>query len=338
MPIPEPQVPFIDQVHEISKVQLDKPVTDFRAWTMDTLDPDTTITYLSDDALKEVRALAKFIDENPLPVLQRAPDHVETPALAAAMDIIATRLSEGPGFGVIDRLPMDDMSIDTAKAVYWTMTRMIGRPVAQKWDGTILYDVHDSGKKGYGVRRSVTNDELVFHTDNGFNVVLPDTVGLLCINQSKEGGISRFCSLYSMHNQLLEKFPKALDRLYQPVLFDRQAEHADGDPKIMRAPVFNWDGNILSIRPNIAYIRKGYELAGIDVDAELDDALSALLEVAKGSDLWVQMRMERGQLQFLNNRGVVHYRSAFTDYDEPERKRRLIRIWCRNDGRPTYNG
>lgn len=338
MMMPDPQIPFVDQVHEISEVQLDRPITDFRAWTLDTLDPDTTITYLSDKAVEEARALARFIEDNPLPLLQRAPGHIETPALEAAMGIIGTRLREGPGFGVIDRLPMDDMSIETAKAIYWTMTQMIGRPVAQKWDGTMLNDIRDAGNRGYGVRRSVTNEELVFHTDNGFNLVLPDTVGLLCINQSKEGGVSRFCSLYSMHNRLLEKYPRELDRLYQPVLFTRHAEHAEDEPKIMRAPVFSWDGHILSIRPNVNYIRQGYELAGLDVDPALDDALAALGEVADEADLWVEMRMEPGQLQYLNNRGVVHYRSAFTDYDEPERKRLLIRVWCRDEGRPTYNG
>jgi len=338
MVMPEPKVPFVDQVHEISKVQLKEPITDFRAWTLDTLDPDTTITYLSDDALDDVQALARFIEDNPLPLLLHDPGHVDIPALKAAMGMIGKRLREGPGFGVIDRLPLDDFDIETAKAIYWTMTRMIGRPVAQKWDGTMLNDVRDAGKRGYGVRRSVTNEELVFHTDNGFNLVLPDSVGLLCIHQAKEGGVSRFCSLYSMHNRLLEKYPRELDRLYQPVLFTRHAEHAEDEPKIMRAPVFHWDGNILSIRPNVNYIRQGYELAGLDVDPELDDALGVLGEVAEEPDLWVQMRMERGQLQFLNNRGVVHYRSAFTDFDEPERKRHLIRIWCREEGRPTYNG
>ena len=336
--MPEPHVPFVDQIHEISKERLNKPIADFRAWTLDTLDPDTTITYLSDEAVDEARALARFIDDNPLPVLQRAPGHVDTPALAAAMEIIGARLKDGPGFGVIDRLPMEAMSIETATAVYWIMTRMIGRPVAQKWDGTMLNDVRDAGKRGYGVRRSVTNEELVFHTDNGFNLVLPDTVGLLCINQAKDGGVSRFASLYSMHNRLLEKFPKALDRLYRPVLFTRHAEHAEGEPKIMRAPVFHWDGRILSIRPNVNYIREGYDLAGLKVDAELDEALAALAAIAEEPDLWVEMRMERGQLQYLNNRGVVHYRSAFTDFEEPERKRHLIRVWCREAGRPTYNG
>ena len=35
---------------------------------------------------------------------------------------------------------------------------MFERPVAQKWDGTMIYDVRDTGKKpGNGVRPDITN-------------------------------------------------------------------------------------------------------------------------------------------------------------------------------------
>ena len=44
---------------------------------------------------------------------------------------------------------------------------LLGRQVTQKWDGTMIYDVRDTGRAyGYGVRGSVTNIELSFHTDN----------------------------------------------------------------------------------------------------------------------------------------------------------------------------
>ena len=244
-----------------------------------------------------------------------------------------------PGIGTVDRLPVDDLGIDMAKSIYWILGQMIGRPVAQRWDGTMIFDVADLDRgEGVGIRDSTTNAELLYHTDNGFNVTLPDTVSLLCVRQERTGGISRFASIYSLHNRLLERYPDHLKRLYAPVLFDRKGEHASGEPKVLRAPVFQWDGDRLTIRPNAVYVRQGYELAEIDMDEALVDALDALAEIAGDTDLWVEMRMERGQLQYLANRQVVHYRSAFTDYDEPERKRRMTRIWYRDAGRPTYNG
>lgn len=206
----------------------------------------------------------------------------------------------------------------------------------------MLYDVIDirknSGKVDCGLRGSLTNDELLFHTDNGFNVTLPDAVSLLCINQAKEGGVSRFASVYSLHNRLLERCPKQLKRLYQPTLFNRNMEHAEDEPKLLRTSIFSWDGERLKARPNPFYVRQAYEMASIKVDNELTEAIEALLEVAKDADLWVEMQMERGQMQFLNNRQVLHYRSSYIDYDEPERQRHAVRMWCQNSGRQMYNG
>ena len=48
--------------------------------------------------------------------------------------------------------------------------------------------------------------------------------------------------------------------------------------------------------------------------------------------------MQRGQIQYLNNHEVGHYRSAFEDFDEPERKRHLYRLWHRETGSTSYDG
>ncbi len=336
--IPEPQTQFVDLPEEYANPPLGAQIDDARAWTLDTLDPSECIVTLNDAQQAELLVVAQELTDNPLPDLMRSPDHIEMPGLGAAMKKIG-RLLNGPGLGVIDRLPVDKIGPDMARTIYWIMGQLIGRPVAQRWDGSMAFDVANAGRKpGAGTRDSMTNLELLFHTDNGFNITLPDTVSLLCINQAREGGVSRFASLYSLHNRFLERYPEHLKRLYRPVLFDRKGEHADGEPKVLRAPVFQWDGVRLTARPNAVYIRQGYELAEMEMDAALSDALDALVEVAADADLWVEMRMERGQLQYLNNRQVVHYRSAFVDYDEVDRKRRVVRVWYRQAGHPTYNG
>jgi len=48
--------------------------------------------------------------------------------------------------------------------------------------------------------------------------------------------------------------------------------------------------------------------------------------------------LERGHLQFVNNRELVHRRRAFHDYDEPIRKRLLMRLWRRDAGGIGYHG
>ena len=91
-------------------------------------------------------------------------------------------LDDGIGFAVLDRLPLDSLSVDEAKSVYWVLGQLLSSPVATKWDGTMLYDVTDTGAAHeYGVRGADTNVELVFHNDNGYGTAVPDYVSLMCL-------------------------------------------------------------------------------------------------------------------------------------------------------------
>jgi alpha-ketoglutarate-dependent taurine dioxygenase len=79
-------------------------------------------------------------------------------------------------------------------------------------------------------------------------------------------------------------------------------------------------------RANSSLVRKGYEVAGVAIDSALKDALDAIDAVCTATDLWYEAALQRGQVQYLNNHEVGHYRSAFEDFDEPERKRHLYRL------------
>lgn len=42
-----------------------------------------------------------------------------------------------------------------------------------------------------------------------------------------------------------------------------------------------------------------------------------------------------GDIQLINNHTILHARTAFTDWDDPEKRRHLFRIWlCPPVGRP----
>ena len=85
-------------------------------------------------------------------------------------------------------------------------------------------------------------------------------------------------------------------------------------------------------------MRKGYEVAALEMDHELKAALDAVDEVCSAEDIWFEAPLARGQMQYLNNHEVGHYRSAFEDYDEPDRKRLLYRLWHRESGSVAYDG
>ncbi|MDH3636666.1 MAG: TauD/TfdA family dioxygenase [Gammaproteobacteria bacterium] len=330
-------VTYLDCSNETCEIR--QPASDRLVWLADDIKSSDYLIEVPGEALAEIEGLVKFFTDNPLPLLQRKLDELELPVCRTLMKRMKSILDDGVGFAVLDRLPMDDYPIDTLLEVYWVLGQCIGRPVAQKWDGRMIYDVSDTGQKyAYGTRGSYTSVELNFHTDNAFARMVPDFVGLLCRHPAKTGGVSRFCSLYSVHQRMFERYPDELARLYQPVLFDRQKEHCDGAAPVCLAPYFSWRNGRMFARANASLIRKGYEVASESMDKALARALEAIDEVCAAEDLWFEAPLERGQIQYLNNHEVGHYRSAFEDYDEPGRKRHLYRLWHRQAGSTSYDG
>ena len=333
------EVNRIDLSHEETPVPEHALGAGGRAWTAREIDPAGCILSLDGACQAELTAAVRQMRANPLPLLLRAPGDFALEALRSFMADVKARLDGRPGVTVVDALPLDDLDPEEAKALFWVLGQHLGRPVAQKWDGTMLYDVRDTGQAyGYGVRGSYTNVELVFHTDNAFGCAPPDYVGLLCLRPAVSGGVSRFCSLYAVHDRLMAEHPELLGRLYRSMLWDRQAEHAQNAPKVAWAPMFRWDGDALKVRANVSLVRKGYGLAEQEIDRELAEALAALERVADDQSLWFELPIERGQLQYLNNSQVAHYRSHFEDPEDSTLKRHLIRTWHRDAGRPSYDG
>ena len=308
-------------------------------WLASDIDNSDWTVEITAAALSEIDRLVEFLTQNPLPILQRRLDEFELPACRQMMLKMKYILDNGVGFAVLDRLPMDNYPIETLLEVYWLLGQCIGSPVAQKWNGQMIYDVSDTGAEyAYGTRGSHTSVELNFHTDNAFAQMPPDYVGLLCRRPAKTGGVSRFCSLYSVHQRMLEQYPEELARLYQPVFFDRQKEHHEAAEKVCLAPYFSWRNGRMFARANASLIRKGYEVAGQQMDALLASSLDAIDEVCTAQDLWFGAPLQRGQVQYLNNHEVGHYRSAFEDHDNSQYKRHLYRLWHRETGDSSYDG
>ena len=160
-------------------------------WTSATLEESDWLVRIGADVATEITAAAERFRANPLPTIALRTEDFELDASAAMMDAVRQRLDQGVGFTLLDRLPVEDMTLDEANAVYWLLTSLLGRPVAQKWEGRMIYGVTDLGRPpGNGVRPDVTNAEQSFHLDNSYNVCPPDYVGLLCWRGAKEGGIS----------------------------------------------------------------------------------------------------------------------------------------------------
>ena len=311
------------------------------AWTNDSLADDAGVISLTPTCLDELLSTVRLLEANPLPLIALKPTDFDLPACRKTMVSVRETLDHGVGFVIIDRLPMDELETESATKLYWLLGNMIGNAVAQKWDGTMKYDVSDLGRKmtpGNGVRSSITNAGQTYHTDNSFNWP-PEYVALLCVRTAMEGGRSGVVSFQTVHNRLLESHPDLLTRLYQPFCFDRQREHAPDDPNaVNRWPVFSYDGNWISTRFSTRLIHGGHEIAGEPLDDLGREAVEAVVSTLDEPGMCRELEFEPGQIQILNNRRLGHRRTEFRDWPEPERRRHLVRLWFRNSGRTFYNG
>src|SRR5258705_3868444 len=183
------------------------------------------------------------------------------------MASVRAKLEPDPGLAVVDGFPVEGYGQGENLAIGWLLAAMLGQVVAQKANGTRLYDVKDSGQAlGYGGRRSVTNLGQPFHTDGGWLWKAPAFLGLFCLETAMAGGLSRFASLVTAHHGLRRRRPDLLARLYQPFHWDRQGEHAPDAPRGSPQPVFQVEGGTLASRHHEGYRRDGSQKAGGGVD------------------------------------------------------------------------
>jgi len=288
----------------------------------------------------EIRRTVDEMRTYPLPTIVLRPGDYAMPACREHMARVRQILDQGVRFAIVDRLPVSEMDAHDATAIYWLLSSMISRPVAQKLDGTLIYDVLDTGQEalpGSGVRPDKTNIEIRFHNDNAYNNTPPDYVGLLCLRRAMSGGHSRVISFHTAHNALLTRHPKELPRLYQPFWFDRQREFHAGESSVFAAPVFENPGE-LKARFSVHQINSGYALRGEPIDDKGAAAISAMFDIVEEDGLSVDFDLEPGQMQFVDNRALGHSRTAFVDYPQPDRKRHLVRLWMRDHGRRAYPG
>ena len=318
-------------------------MSDRLLWRGDTLPADAGKIVLPAGVLREIEAVAASLDRDPLPLLVLRPDDFQLDESRAFMREVKAQIDDDLGFAIVDRLPVDRWSLASSRAIWWLLASLVARPVAQKWDGTSIYDVTDLGKPpGNGMRPDVTNYEQNFHTDNSYNNEPPHYVGLLCVRTAMEGGVSGIVSFATAHEEMRKRHPELLDRLFKPFYFDRQREHAPDDVMTTHHPMFERlseaGGDKIVARLSRFQVTNGHKIAGTPLDNEGVAALEAFEAILNEPGLAARFHFEPGQMQLIDNRALGHKRTGFRDWPEAERKRLLVRLWLRDTGSRAYNG
>jgi hypothetical protein len=330
---------ILDLTGETQNLRPDKPFNDIRAWTRANLTPDLWTVLVTDSMRDELRAVVIQLRQQNLPTFMLQPEHFKLAASRTVMAEARHRVDDTCGFAIIDRLPLDEWTLDEIKSVYWLLGKILCRPVAQNATGEMFRDIRYQGDNDYGGRdRSLTMQRLTYHNDNSGNRNVPHYQSLLCLNAAAEGGLSEYCSIYSLYNALLEVSPVELERLFHPFYHNRFGLQADKEAVAIRAPALTWDGARLFGRCSINKITGGYRVAEQEIDNVTRATLERVVSIIPEKELSAQYLLTRGQTCIINNREGVHHREAYKDSDSDNSKRHLLRMWFREEGREVFDG
>lgn len=276
-------------------------------------------------ALLSVRALGR-----PLDSIGR--EDCPLTSLANTLDELRTELLRGRGFVLMRGLEADKYTREEIASIFWVIGAHLGHALPQNAEGHLLGHVKDVGRDAADptVRIYQTRERQGYHTDSA------DIVGLLCLQPAKEGGRSALASASAIHNALFESSPALLAELFEPFCTDHRGEYGEGAQPYFTAPILSWYAEELSVLYQRKYIESAQRFPDVPrlTDGQLA-ALDAFDRAADDPELHLQMELQAGDIQFIHNHQMLHDRTAFRDWPEPERRRHLLRLWlCPGDGRP----
>lgn len=258
------------------------------------------------------------------PMLQLTRNDVPLGAFAPVLADVTQELEHGIGFKTIRGLPTDRFGVEDNRLLFWAIGTHLGVARPQGKASQLMSDVRSAGGqyRRAGGRGYNTNAELDYHVDG------TDVVGLYCLQTARSGGLSRVASSVAIHNEMLHRDAGLVDRLYQPLPHNRQNEEAEDEPPFYMAPVYSLRDGHFAAR----YIRNHIRSSQLRTDTprltEADHrALDIIQDLAETDEFRFDMVLERGDMQFVNNHALIHSRTHFEDFDEPERKRHLLRLW-----------
>lgn len=292
---------------------------------------------LTSEALGEIEQTVALLRGQDRTLAQVTPADFQRPACHALACQIYDQLYGGCGFILVKGLPVARLGESGSAMFFWGMGSLLGRPLPQNARGDRLYEIQDERSSAALVLSSKTNTALPWHTDSGsgaFANAVPDIFGLCAIRTSLSGGTSHLMSSHTLYNQLLQRYPEALDRLLQPFYFDRSLQtQADQEP-FARTAIFEQVDSMLGMRYNRQRIERGYALAQAPMEDEDEDALDCIDELLHEPELALRFDFEVGDALFMNNRILLHNRTEFVDGATPDKKRLLYRLWIQKTHDP----
>jgi hypothetical protein len=290
---------------------------------------DEWIYPLSATEIAEIESATASVRARGLDIAEIGRGDFPLRTLGARVEAMRGEILNGRGFVLIRGLPVDGRPIADRAAAYWGIGSHLGNARSQNAKGHLLGHVRDLGlaTSDPNVRTYQTTERQHFHTDSC------DIVGLLCLKTAKTGGLSSLTSSMAIYNAMATRRPDLVWRLFQPFPTDRRGEVPAGKQPFFEIPVYNDYAGCLSVLYSRTYINSSQRFPEARrLDPEDVEALDMFDALANDSDLRLDMQLRPGDMQFVHNHTILHDRTAFEDWPEPERKRHLLRLWLAAPG------
>jgi len=318
-----------------------QPVTDATAWKSAEMKARDDWTHVLTEAeVEDLDRALRAVQQRGLEMAAVTRDDFPLPVLEPYLADLEKTVRTGRGFALLRGIPVDRYTADEVFLIKWGIGTHLGEKVSQNAYGDLLGHVYDHGLDPNSTRTRgyQTSGELRFHVDRA------DMTSLLCLHKGRKGGLSRVVSSMSVHNEILARHPEYLPPLYEGVPYIHIEEA--GEMRSWKEPVFSVTDNVLSCSIRRNTVQKAIERSEIKMTALETAALACFDSVAEDPEFVLEMELEPGDIQFVNNYTILHGRTAFVDEATPEKKRHLVRLWLRFfTPRPTaefireqYNG
>jgi hypothetical protein len=302
------------------------PVTGSAAWHGEKISSTGGwIVHLEPAHLEEIASAVDATKKRALELLDIKAEDFPLPRLAALITDLQSELEMGRGFALIRAIPVERCGKEEITAAFWGLGNHIGTPEPQDRAGNLLHHVRDTGldlAQNDNLRLYQTNQTIPYHNDGS------DVFMLLCIQPAKRGGRSLLISAVTVFNEILRRRADLAEVLQQPFYFDARGQQADGLPRYQAVPIFN----IFEGRLHVIYKRDYIDLAQrFDEVPPLSErqieALDLLDEICNESDFALEFDMQAGDILLANNYQLLHSRTVFEDYEDPDHRRHMLRLW-----------
>ena len=284
---------------------------------------DDWILRLDEGHVAELEDAARAVAARGLALRDIEAAEFPLPRLGSALAALRTELRTGRGFVLVKGLAVERFEPALLRRIYVGMGVHLGVPVSQSFRGDYLGEVKDYREPG-NERPYRRGGAIEMHRDPC------DVVGLLCLRKAKAGGLSRVASAATVWNASLAERPDLVPVLLGGFRLYATRDDRSGSPPLtpVKIPVFALDPDGPLHCTLIAELAQwAVEKAGEPWPAGGPEALALFQEIANRDGVFLDMAIEPGDIQFLNNRTTVHGRTDYEEWPEPERQRVMFRLW-----------